>query len=106
MSSTSRVDSSITRGRATRFHITLGALSHTWADLLLEVMSDLWLSDPAFRRALPVGFARSEFDVTSPRSTCTALLQRTVENASLETVLERFADELVATRRPLVPGLL
>jgi len=87
-------------------HITLGALSHTWADLLLEVMSDLWLSDPAFRRALPVGFACSEFDVTSARSTFMELLQRTVENASFETALERLADELVATRRPFVPGLL
>lgn len=87
-------------------HITLGALSHTWADLLLEVMSDLWLSDPAFRRALPVGFARPEFDPASARRSFADLLRRTVEKASLDGALERFADELVASHRPLVPGQL
>ena len=43
-------------------HITVGILSYRWADLLLEFVADASLKDPAFRKSLPPGFAREDFD--------------------------------------------
>lgn len=91
---------------ATSLHVTLGALSYTWADVLLDVMSDVCLTDAAFRRALPLDFARPGFDMAAARGMFDALLRRAAANADVEATLERFADELVATRAPLVPGQL
>ncbi len=43
-------------------HITVGLITKTWADLLLESISELALEDPDFRRSLPPGFASRDFD--------------------------------------------
>ena len=43
-------------------HITVGLITKTWADLLLESISELALNEPAFRRSLPAGFANRDFD--------------------------------------------
>jgi ribosomal protein L16 Arg81 hydroxylase len=39
-------------------HITTGLLAKTWADFLLEAVSEAALRTPALRRALPPGYAR------------------------------------------------
>ena len=48
--------------RRPSLHITVGLITKTWADLLLESISELALSEPDFRRSLPAGFAAREFD--------------------------------------------
>jgi ribosomal protein L16 Arg81 hydroxylase len=93
-------------GDRTSLHVTLGVISHRWADVLLEVMAETCLSDPAFRRALPVGIARAEFDAASARRIFADLLARAIEKASPDRVLDRLADEFVVSRRALVPGQL
>jgi hypothetical protein len=69
-------------------------------------MAQMCLSDPALRRALPVGLGRPDFDNASARKTFAGLLSRAVEQASADRVLDRLADEFVVSRRALVPGQL
>jgi hypothetical protein len=90
----------------TSLHATVGALSYRWADVLLEVMAQKCLADPAFRRSLPVGFARTGFDAASTRQAFADLLSRACANANPDHVLERLADEFVVGRRALIPGQL
>ena len=85
-------------------HITVGILAYTWTDLLLEALSAVSLRDPAFRKTLPVGFARAEFDRAQAQETFHELLQRFVADADLDVALDHFADELVSARPPLLRG--
>ncbi len=87
-------------------HITLGALTTTWAELLLEVVAEVALDDPDFRRSLPAGFARPDFDRGPARRTMRSLLERVLERADVDRALEHFADELVSSRRALLDGQL
>lgn len=85
-------------------HITVGILSYTWADLLLELVADASLKAPAFRKALPPGFAREKFNRVQSRETFHSLLQRLSANSNFEEVLDRFADELISSCPPLLRG--
>lgn len=87
-------------------HLTLGLRCYRWADVLLEVMAELCLSDPAFRRALPVDLARAEFDAAGARRAFAALMRRAAETAQPDRVLARLSDEFISGRPPLVPGQL
>ncbi len=86
-------------------HITLGALSYTWSDIVVEAISNLCLTDAEFRRAIPVGFANSVSDKTARRATFAKLLSRMVQ-VDLDAVFDRFADDFVTTRRPLMQDQL
>jgi ribosomal protein L16 Arg81 hydroxylase len=85
-------------------HITLGVLATSWTELLLEAVAKVALGDPDFRRTLPVGFARTEFDRTESRAFFRSLLQRVVERADFDAALDHFADDLVSTRHALLEG--
>ena len=89
-------------------HITAGVLRYTWTDLLLEFVAGAALNDPAFRKALPPGFARPGFDRTQPRETLRGLLHkvstRTDFDAALGTSLDYFVDRLMSVSPPLLRG--
>ncbi len=87
-------------------HITLGVLFTSWTDLLAEALGLAGLSDVALRRALPVGFARPDFDRGPAREEFRALLQRLAARADFDAALDHFVDDLVATRNPLLPDQL
>jgi hypothetical protein len=44
-------------------HVTLGALCYTWADFMIEAVSAACIRDGRFHRALPIGFANSQFEI-------------------------------------------
>ena len=69
-------------------------------------MAQLCLSDPAFRRALPVSLGRPDFDLASARRSFAELLSRAIERADPDRVIERIADEFVVGRRAIIPGQL
>jgi mannose-6-phosphate isomerase-like protein (cupin superfamily) len=79
---------------AISLHITAGILRYTWADLLLELIARASLSDPAFRKALPPGFARTGFERVQAQETARNLLGRawTIPNfdAALDSITETF----------------
>lgn len=85
-------------------HITAGILRTTWTDLLLEFVAEASLNDPAFRKSLPPGFARADFDRGQARATFRHLLQQLSAKANFEAILDRFADEFVSACPPLLRG--
>ncbi len=85
-------------------HITLGALATSWTELLLEAVAKVALSDPDFRRTLPVGYAKTEFDRAQAREFFKSLLTRVVEKADVDAAMDHFADDLVSTRHALLEG--
>lgn len=85
-------------------HITAGVLARTWTELLLESVAEACLTDPAFRKSLPPGFARPDFDAAQARQLFQTLLRRLAEKSGLDPILERFADDLVSSRPPALRG--
>lgn len=89
-------------------HITAGVLRYTWTDLLLEFVAGAALNDPAFRKALPPGFARPGFDRTQARETLRGLLRKVSTradfDAALDTSLDYFVDRLMSVCPPPLRG--
>lgn len=85
-------------------HVTVGILAYTWTDFLLESVADACLSDAAFRKALPPGFAREVTPDQQPREMIDRLLRRLSDQSSPKRVLDRFVDEFLASSPPLLRG--
>ena len=85
-------------------HVTLGVLFTSWTDLVVESLGLLGLRDPAFRKGLPVGYARAGFDRDPAKAQFRELLHRFAEKADFDAAFEHFIDDLVDTRQPLLPG--
>lgn len=90
----------------TSLHATLGVKPYRWADAIMETMAQLCLSDPAFRRSLPAGLGRPDFDIGVARSVLADLLARALEEAKPDAALDRIVDSFVSDRRAFVPGQL
>jgi ribosomal protein L16 Arg81 hydroxylase len=87
-------------------HITLGLLFTSWTDLLAEALARVGLTDVEFRHSLPAGFANDSFDRSDARATFRRLLDRLTAQANVDEALDHFAQDLVATRHPILPGQL
>lgn len=85
-------------------HITTGMLRYTWTDLMLEALAGIALRDPAFRKALPPGFARENFDRAQAHETMRKLFQSAAESADFDAALEHFAEEFASSCPPLLRG--
>jgi ribosomal protein L16 Arg81 hydroxylase len=82
-------------GEELSVHATIGVLSYTWADVMLEAMAHAILSDPAMRRSLPRGFARVGFDSGAAQATFRDLAERFCANVHLDPLLQEFSKEFV-----------
>jgi bifunctional lysine-specific demethylase and histidyl-hydroxylase NO66 len=87
-------------------HITVGLITRTWADLMLEAVSELALREPAFRRSLPLGFARGDFDRTDAREQFAVLLSIIKDQAELDNAFDLLAHSFLRDRRPQVAGVI
>jgi ribosomal protein L16 Arg81 hydroxylase len=85
-------------------HVTVGILRYTWTDLLLEVVAGRALRDPAFRKALPPGFHRAEFDRAEARKTLRDLLRRVSADPDLDGALDNFIAEFLSSCPPVLRG--
>lgn len=85
-------------------HLTLGILCYRWADVLFELVADASLKDPAFRKALPPGFAREGFDSRHAKETLEDLLQRLTTGSDGGTILSRFRDHWISACPPVLRG--
>jgi hypothetical protein len=90
----------------TSLHITLGLIGKTWADVMIEAVSDACLQSTAFRANLPVGYANPDFDATQAHVTFRALVEAFARDAKLVPILERMTEDFVTTRRPALLGRL
>jgi lysine-specific demethylase/histidyl-hydroxylase NO66 len=87
-------------------HITVGLITKTWADLLLESISELALTSPAFRRSLPPGFAARDFDREEARAHFDILRKEIADHAGMDGAFDLLADNFVRGRRPNVAGVI
>jgi mannose-6-phosphate isomerase-like protein (cupin superfamily) len=85
-------------------HITLGLIGKTWADALVEALSEACLASPAFRRNLPIGYANDGFDPATASKVFASLIEEFVAGARAAKILERFADDFTSSRRPIISG--
>lgn len=85
-------------------HVTLGILSNTWADLLLEFVAQAVLTDPAFRKTLPPGFAKEGFDRAKAKKTLSNLMQQLSAKPNLDEALDLFSDQWLAACPPILRG--
>lgn len=91
-------------GEGASLHITVGLIVKSWADLVLEAVAEVALREPAFRRALPAGFARDSFDRSDARATLAKLGAALAAEMRLDPALDLMADEFVRTRPAFAPG--
>ncbi len=93
-------------GEEPSLHITVGMITKTWADLLLESISELALTSPEFRRSLPAGFAGRDFDRAAAQIHFDKLRQEIADKASMDSAFDLLADNFVRGRRPNVSGVI
>lgn len=95
-----------THGDEPSLHITLGLIVKTWADLMLEAVSEVALRHPAFRRSLPVGYARPDFDRADAQAHFASLAETLASEARLDEAMDLFADSFIRSRMPDVRGTI
>jgi ribosomal protein L16 Arg81 hydroxylase len=93
-------------GEAPSLHITVGLITKTWADLLLESISELAINEPAFRRSLPAGFANREFDRAIALDYFTGLIDEVSRKASMDGAFDLLADNFMRARKPNTSGVI
>lgn len=93
-------------GSEPSLHITVGLITKTWADLLLEAISELALTEPGFRRSLPPGFAQRDFDREEARRHFDSLTRLIADKASMDGAFDLLADNFIRARRPNVAGVI
>jgi ribosomal protein L16 Arg81 hydroxylase len=87
-------------------HITLGLIGKTWADVMVEAISEACLASPTFRGHLPVGFAKPGFDRREAEAIFQSLVDRFTRGAKLGAILDKFAENFVTARHPSFEGCL
>lgn len=93
-----------TTGEAASLHITCGLLVRTWADLVLEAVSEVCVNDPAFRQSLPPGFANRGFDRTRAQDSFQTLVADLPARVRLDGALDLLTEQFIRSREPDVLG--
>ena len=96
------------RRMATRPPCTLrvGLIVKTWADLMLEVVSEVALRNPDFRKSLPAGFARPDFDRSQAQAHFSGLVDSLSRDADLDASFDMFVDNFIRSRTPDTAGTI
>ena len=87
-----------TSGDKPSLHITVGLITRTWADLMLEAVSEAALRSPELRRSLPPGFAHASFDRESARTHLKALAHKIADEVQLDPALDLMVDTFIRSR--------
>ncbi|MGQ0661007.1 cupin domain-containing protein [Sphingosinicella sp.] len=87
-------------------HITVGLITKTWADLLLESISELALTEPAFRRSLPAGYADRAFDREAAARYFDELINTISDKAQMDSAFDLLADNFIRARQPNISGVI
>ncbi|MGP1283865.1 MAG: cupin domain-containing protein [Parasphingopyxis sp.] len=87
-------------------HITLGLVTKTWADVVLEAISKAALETDGLRRALPPGYANRDFDRGPAREQFRTFITELAEKAELDEPLDIIAEDYVKSRTPEMAGIV
>lgn len=93
-------------GEEPSLHITVGLITKTWADLILEAVAELALEEQGFRRSLPAGYATQDFDREEARAHFAGLTALIAEKAGMDGAFDLMADTFVRERRPNLAGVI
>lgn len=93
----------LTEGDHPSLHITVGLISRTWADLVLEAVSEVALREPLFRRSLPAGFTRHGFDRAEAHKTLADIGAILAREMRLDPAMDLMANSFVRAR-PAING--
>src|SRR5262249_39429230 len=88
----------VSAGDGASLHITVGLITRTWADLMLEAVSEVALRRSEFRKSLPAGFANPGFDRAAARAYAKQLAEIAAAELDLDPALDLLADEFVRSR--------
>ncbi len=88
----------VTAGDAASLHITVGLITRTWADLMLEAVSEVALRTPEFRKSLPHDFASPGFDREAARAYLKQLGEIAARDIVLDPALELMIDSFIRSR--------
>jgi bifunctional lysine-specific demethylase and histidyl-hydroxylase NO66 len=88
----------LTSGDKASLHVTVGLITRTWADFMLEAVSEAALRLPDMRRSLPAGFANPGFDRTAARETLKRLSAALAKAVHLDPALDLIADTFIRSR--------
>jgi bifunctional lysine-specific demethylase and histidyl-hydroxylase NO66 len=87
-----------TSGDGQSLHVTIGLITRTWADLMLEAISEAALRSPELRRSLPAGYARSTFSRDDARAHLKKLALDLANDVQLDPALDLLADTFIRSR--------
>ena len=88
-------------------HVTVGLLAKTWADLMLEALSEVALRNSEFRKSLPPGYARKGFRTGGAERTFSQLVDQFKDEADFNKVFNLFIDNFArSTDIDIRDGLL
>jgi len=87
-----------TSGAGPSLHITVGLITRTWADLMLEAVSEAALRAPELRRSLPRDYAQQNFDRAAAREHLRGLAQALANEVQLDPALDLLADSFIRSR--------
>ena len=93
-----------TSGDGPSLHVTCGLIVKTWAEVILEAVSEVALSETEFRRSLPPGFARGDFDRSPAQALFKRLMQILPERASMDSAFDLMVDGFIRSRDPDIAG--
>lgn len=93
-----------TSGDEPSLHITVGLIVKTWADLMLEAVSEVALRTPEFRRSLPPGFAREDYDKSEALAYFKDIVAKFAGEAEFEEAFELFVENFIRSRAPFTRG--
>jgi len=95
-----------TSGSGDSLHITIGLIVKTWADVMLEAVSEVALRSPGFRNSLPTGYARNDFDRTSAKAHFKTLVASMAKEADFDGAFDLFVDNFIRSRLPESGGTI
>jgi len=93
-----------TSGDGPSLHITCGLIVKTWAEVALEAVSEVALSEPEFRRSLPPGYANRDFDRTEARALFARLMTQLSEQATMDNAFDLMVDSFIRSRDSDIAG--
>ncbi len=94
----------VATGSEPSLHITVGVIVKTWADLMLEAVSEVALREPRFRRSLPYGFARDDYVRADAEAYFRDLIESFAKEANFNETFELFVENFIRSRSAVTRG--
>jgi bifunctional lysine-specific demethylase and histidyl-hydroxylase NO66 len=83
-------------------HVTVGLITKTWADLMLEAISEVALREPAFRRSLPPRFNHPDYPLDDMKAYFDDLVGTFKKEVNFGETFDLFLQEFIRSRPAIV----